>query len=68
VRPERDADHSSPYSAEVKNELELYLRSPLSRLWRYRGSFTLIFYLLFERYESCNLGIISRFTFGVLTL
>jgi hypothetical protein len=27
-RPERDADHSPPYSAAVKKEWELYLRSP----------------------------------------
>jgi len=28
VRPGRDADHSAPSSAEVKNRLELYLYSP----------------------------------------
>jgi hypothetical protein len=28
VRPGRDADHSPPSSAEVKNEQELYLLSP----------------------------------------
>jgi hypothetical protein len=28
VRPGRDADHSLPSSAEVKNEQELYLLSP----------------------------------------
>jgi hypothetical protein len=29
VRPGRDDDHSSPSSAEVKNEQELYLLSPM---------------------------------------
>jgi hypothetical protein len=28
LRPGRDADHSPPSSAEVKNEQELYLLSP----------------------------------------
>jgi len=28
VRPGRDADHSPPSSAEVKNRVELYLYSP----------------------------------------
>jgi len=28
VRPGRDADPSTPYSAEVKNRVELYLYSP----------------------------------------
>jgi hypothetical protein len=29
ARPGRDADHSPPSSAEVKNEQELYLLSPM---------------------------------------
>jgi hypothetical protein len=35
-RPEREADHSSPFSAEVENE-ELYLLSPQLPLWRVAG-------------------------------
>jgi hypothetical protein len=37
TRPERDADHSPPCSAEVENELELYLLSPLAPSWRVVG-------------------------------
>jgi hypothetical protein len=33
ARPERDADHSPPSSAEVKYESELYLLSPLVPPW-----------------------------------
>jgi hypothetical protein len=32
-RPGRETDHSLPSSAEVKNEQELYLHSPLSSAW-----------------------------------
>jgi hypothetical protein len=34
ARPGSDTDHSSPSSAEVKNEYELYLLSPQARSWR----------------------------------
>jgi hypothetical protein len=34
ARPGRDADHSSPSSAEVKNEQKSYLLSPLVCAWR----------------------------------
>jgi hypothetical protein len=44
ARPERDADHSPPSSAEVKNEKELYLLSPQAPLWRVVGSLYLFFY------------------------
>jgi hypothetical protein len=37
AQPGRDADHSSPSSAEVKNELELYLLSPQAPPWRVAG-------------------------------
>jgi hypothetical protein len=37
VRPGRDADHSPPSSAEVKNEQELYLLSPHVPPWRVAG-------------------------------
>jgi hypothetical protein len=33
-RPEREADHSSPYSAEVKECVEQYLHSPITPSWR----------------------------------
>jgi hypothetical protein len=45
VRSGRDADHSPPSSAEVKNELELYLLSPQAPPWRVAGS--LYLYLFF---------------------
>jgi hypothetical protein len=38
ARPGRDADHSPPSSAEVKNEQELYLLSPQTPPWRVAGS------------------------------
>jgi hypothetical protein len=34
ARPERDADCSPPSSAEVMNELELYIISPQAPPWR----------------------------------
>jgi hypothetical protein len=37
VQPGRDADHSSPSSAEVKNEQELYLLSPQAPPWHVAG-------------------------------
>jgi hypothetical protein len=33
-RPGREADHSPPSSAEVKERLELYFHSPNTPLWR----------------------------------
>jgi hypothetical protein len=33
-RPEREADHSSPPSAEVKELMELHLHSPNTPSWR----------------------------------
>jgi hypothetical protein len=38
ARPGRDADHSSPFSAEVKCEWELYLLSPHVPPWRVAGT------------------------------
>jgi hypothetical protein len=37
ARPGRDADHSPPSSAEVKNEQELYFPSPQTPSWRVAG-------------------------------
>jgi hypothetical protein len=36
-RPGRNADHSPPSSAEVRNEYELYLLSPQAPSWRVAG-------------------------------
>jgi len=33
-RPGREADHSPPFSAEVKDRMELYLHSPNTPSWR----------------------------------
>jgi hypothetical protein len=34
TRPGRDADHSPPSSADVVNDVELYLLSPQAPTWR----------------------------------
>jgi hypothetical protein len=39
ARPGRDSDHSPAYSAEVMNELELYLLCPQAPTWRVVGLF-----------------------------
>jgi hypothetical protein len=48
-RPGREADHSPPSSAEVKEWLELYLHSPNTPSWRgahlkHRDNFTFTFF------------------------
>jgi hypothetical protein len=50
ARPGRDADHSPPFSAEVKKEEELYLLSPIAPLWSVAGPLNFLFY-----FTSCNL-------------
>jgi hypothetical protein len=47
ARPGRDADHSTPSSANVKYELELYLLSPHVPPWRVAGQlyFSLLCFL-----------------------
>jgi hypothetical protein len=48
ARPGRDADHSHPSSAEVKNEYELYLLSPHVPPWRVAGQlFNFLIYIKF---------------------
>jgi hypothetical protein len=47
ARPGRDADHSPPSSAEVRNEWELYLLSPQAPLWCVVGQLY-IFYIVGE--------------------
>jgi hypothetical protein len=41
-RPARDADNSPSSTAEIKNEYELYILSPLAPVWR-NESFVLLF-------------------------
>jgi hypothetical protein len=45
ARPGRDADHSPPSSAEVKNEKKLYLLSPNMPPWRVAGQLYFFFLL-----------------------
>jgi hypothetical protein len=52
-RPGREADHSPPSSAEVKECVELYLHSPITLSWRgaqfkHRDSFTSYLYVIAE--------------------
>jgi hypothetical protein len=51
-RPGREADHSPPSSAEIKERLELYLHSPSTPSWRgaqlkHRNNFTFYLYQMF---------------------
>jgi hypothetical protein len=55
ARPGRDADHSPPSSAEVKNEEELYLPPPQTPLWRVAGQPTLLPHVFPEQDEFKNL-------------
>jgi hypothetical protein len=48
--PGRDADHSPPSGAEVKNEQELYLLSPQAPSWRVAGSLYLLSLDVFGKY------------------
>jgi hypothetical protein len=45
ARPRRDADHSPPPSAEVKNEQELYLLFPQAPPWRVAGQLFFFYFL-----------------------
>jgi hypothetical protein len=51
ARPGRDADHSPPSSAEVKNESELHLLSPHTPPWRIAESLYLFFNLFDQVHE-----------------
>jgi hypothetical protein len=51
ARPGRDADHSPPSSAEVKNEYELYLLSPNVPPWRVAGQLYFFFYVQMDNYS-----------------
>jgi hypothetical protein len=48
VRPQRDADHLPPSSAEVKNEWELYLLSPQAPSWCVAGQLYFFFYHILD--------------------
>jgi hypothetical protein len=52
ARPGRDADHSSPSSAEVNNEYELYILSPQVPPWRVAGQLYL--------YLTCKIQAFSK--------
>jgi hypothetical protein len=60
----READHSPPSSAEVKEWVELYLYSPTTPSWRgaqgeHRDNFTFTFYLYFMNVSTCSVtGVI----------
>jgi hypothetical protein len=66
-RPGRDADHSPPSSAEVKECVELYLHSPNTPSWRdahlkmHRDNFNFYLYI-------CQLKIPSGFIMRYLLL
>jgi hypothetical protein len=57
TRPGRDADHSPPSSAEVENELQLYLLSPPSASMVCSGG---AFYIRTELNAAFRLGIINQ--------
>jgi hypothetical protein len=62
ILPGRDADHSPPSSAEVKNEQELYLLSPPSASMACSGTALLLIFCIFYHlqmlisvmYNSCS--------------
>jgi hypothetical protein len=52
MRPGREADHSPPYNAEIKNEWS-YTSTPTTPSWRvaqlkHRDNFTFAFYLFYH--------------------
>jgi hypothetical protein len=59
-RPGREADHSPPSSAEVKDWVELYLSSPSTPSWRgaqlkkHRDNFTLLYFMKREDWSTCS--------------
>jgi hypothetical protein len=73
--PGREADHSPPSSAEIKEWVELYLHSPNTPSWRgaqgeHRDNFT--FYLsryedfkIMKTFQKCEDGTESYSTTGV---
>jgi hypothetical protein len=71
-RPGREADHSPPSSAEVKECVELYLHSPNTPTWRgaqlkNRENFTFYLYKIWsvpyignDRYRFCSFDVAER--------
>jgi hypothetical protein len=55
ARPGRDADHSSPSSAEVKNGQELYLLSPHEPPWRVAGQLYLFYLFRVYIFLTCSI-------------
>jgi hypothetical protein len=71
-RPGREADHSPPSSAEVKEWVELYLHSPSIPSWRraqlkHRDNFTFSFYYHF-RPEALYLAVVPSFSCSLCLL
>jgi hypothetical protein len=61
-RPGREADHSPPSLAEIKEYAELYLHSPSTPSWRgaqlkHRDNFTLLYLYLKGRDHSKDTGV-----------
>jgi hypothetical protein len=56
ARSEPDADHSLPYSAEVKNEYELYLHCPQAPSGRVVDSFSLSFFHVYDPAHSSGMS------------
>jgi hypothetical protein len=69
-RPGREADHSPPSSAEVKECVELYFHTPITPSWcgaqlKHRDNFT--FYLTLARSQTpsfCVVTSVRRMDFG----
>jgi hypothetical protein len=53
----RDTDHSSAFSAKVKNEYELYLLSSWGLQWWWMDSFT-FYFTLYKKEISVHLWIL----------
>jgi hypothetical protein len=73
-RPGREADHSPPSSAELKEWVELYLHSPNMPSWRgaqlkeAQGQLYLYLYLILtslQRYITSDIGTVSFNNFPV---
>jgi hypothetical protein len=58
ARPERDADHSPPSTAEVVNEWGIYLLSPQAPPWRVAG---LLYFAVNANGVAGSQGTLSRF-------
>jgi hypothetical protein len=74
-RPGREADHSPPSSAELKECVEIHLHSPNTPLWRdaqlkYRDNFTFTFEIRCKSFHAEQLcaGICTAHSMTVLML